>query len=72
MTTQDSIEYSDRYTATGITPNGCDGPCEGMGTVPVTADDEDPALAARWREKDAQGPADEIGYHFVPCPTCRP
>ena len=30
-----AIEYNDRYGDGAITPNGCEGPCEGMGWVPV-------------------------------------
>ena len=79
-----TIEYSDRYTALGITPSGCEGPCEGTGFVPVymgsgdsrpdsarPGDESDPALIARWEAMEQDVPSTD-GWHFVRCPTCSP
>lgn len=67
------IEWSDRYSGTGVErpdPNTvCPGQCEGMGVVPVQSDDDDPVFAALWREAEKQAPSDD-GWHFVKCPTC--
>lgn len=45
----------------------CPGECEGMGWVPVKADDEE--YAADWARAEADKPADD-GWHFVQCHDC--
>lgn len=67
------IEISDRYSATG-TPRPdpqtmCPGPCEGMGCVPVRADNADEAYRALWVAAEEKLPADD-GWHFATCQTC--
>jgi hypothetical protein len=77
-------EYSDRYTALGIEPTDCDGPCEGTGVVPVwmppaepevgslaSMPEDDPVLIDLWRKAEEKSPAKD-GWHFVPCPKCDP
>jgi hypothetical protein len=80
-----TIVVADRYTALGIKPSKCDGPCEGTGFVPVfrppavasfagaprTAEIvERRELALRWHLAEKKEPADD-GWHFVPCPRCK-
>lgn len=48
----------------------CDGQCEGMGSVPVAEDDEDPIFALLWEKAEKEKGSSEDGYHFVECPTC--
>lgn len=68
------IVASDRYSATG-TPRPdvdtmCQGPCEGMGCVPIHADEEDEAYRALWLAAEEKSPSDD-GYHFITCQTCK-
>lgn len=74
-----SIEVTDRYDILGP-PNGCKGPCEGTGWVPVKGRnmttegiqsplETDPVLLALWNKAEEENPTTD-GYHFVPCPTC--
>lgn len=68
------IVVSDRYSATG-TPRPdvetmCQGPCEGMGCVPVKADHDDAGYRALWVAAEEKLPSDD-GYHFVTCQSCK-
>jgi hypothetical protein len=63
-----SVIYEDRYSIVGP-PNGCRGPCNGMGFVPVQGIEADPVLYGRWLELEQRSPADD-GRHFVICPVC--
>jgi len=72
-----SIETSDRYAAMGIPhpdpETMCLGLCEGTGWVPINADKPNDDVGPwhdLWLMADESGPADELGYHFVLCPTC--
>lgn len=65
-----TLVFADRYTDLGP-PNGCAGPCEGTGVVPVTRAEQDPALALLWARAEAEHPSDD-GWHFVACPDCNP
>jgi hypothetical protein len=47
----------------------CPGDCEGMGVVPVKADDDDQYYRDAWKQAEAADPSDD-GWHFVQCPTC--
>jgi hypothetical protein len=65
--------FADRYSALGPS-NGCKGPCEGTGWVPVRAGARG-ELLARWRtahDTRCTGGTNCDGWHFVPCPECRP
>lgn len=79
------MEIVDRYTALGP-PSDCKGPCEGTGFVPVFVskkripkgrravfklDETDPELRRRWDAAERVEPSKD-GWHFVPCPTCKP
>lgn len=67
---------SDRYSALGP-PNGCRGPCEGTGYVPIRPggptwdwkDDTSRALREAWFAAEAEKHAPD-GYHFLRCPDC--
>lgn len=69
----ENVQFVDRYSALGIPrpdPNTmCQGPCEGVGLVPVRNGDDDPELRRRWEEAEEKNPADD-GWHFVVCPVC--
>ena len=70
MSARQPLIITDRYDALGP-PNGCPGPCEGTGWVPVRETDPDPTLARLWGQAEAEsGSAD--GWHLVPCPECQP
>lgn len=67
-------EVTDRYKATG-TPypdpeTMCKGQCEGIGLVPVKADDMAEPWRTLWLEAEAKKPSTD-GYHFVTCPQCK-
>lgn len=67
------IEVFSRYGRGVVGPDPetmCDGQCEGMGRVPVAADDEDPVFALLWAKAEKEKGASDNGYHFVECPTC--
>jgi hypothetical protein len=79
----EEIEYSDRYTALGIQPNGCGGPCEGTGWVPLNEKEKDPILRDLWMkahdeanheplspEQVTANVIDGSDWHFVVCPVC--
>lgn len=69
----EDVQFVDRYSALGIPrPDPmtmCQGPCEGVGLVPVRSGDDDPELRRRWEEAEEKNPADD-GWHFVVCPSC--
>lgn len=49
----------------------CRGPCEGMGWVPVKADNRNLKLRALWQKAHkAAGRHKCDGWHFVRCPEC--
>ena len=68
-----AIKITDRYQALGMAAPDpetmCGGQCEGVGRVPVTEDDDDPAFRALWRSAEDANPAAD-GWHFVDCPDC--
>lgn len=69
----DKYEVFSRYGPGIVGPDPetvCDGQCEGMGSVPVKADDDDPVFAGLWLEAERIHGTTEDGYHFVQCPTC--
>ncbi len=59
-----------RYDILGP-PNGCDGPCEGTGWVPLQRGETDPILARLWQQAEEREHSDD-GWHFVACPKCTP
>lgn len=67
------FEFEDRYSALGVPypdpETMCKGPCEGLGVVPVTADDEDERYAELWKEAESIEMSDD-GWHFVKCLDC--
>jgi len=69
------IEFADRYSAVGMpypdVATICQGQCEGMGCVPIGANETEPRFKALWEEahaKEHSEPCD--GVHFVVCPDC--
>lgn len=63
----------DRYQALGIPhpepETMCKGDCEGLGVVPVVANDPSDIYRERWAEAEAKEPTKD-GWHFVKCIDC--
>ena len=76
------IEWADRYG--GLTPNGCEHECDGVGWVPIymaegdrnrrpdslsLASETNPLYVYAWQEAERENPTDD-GWHFVQCAAC--
>lgn len=65
------MDFTDRYQALGVPypdpATMCVGECEGLGVVPVKADE--PGYETDWLEAEAKAPSDD-GWHFVTCHDC--
>lgn len=64
------IEMTSRYGDALPDPaTMCPGECEGMGYVPIMANDLTEPWHTLWLETEAITPTDD-GSHFVQCPDC--
>lgn len=78
MTTETTIEFTDRYGGQANWPSwlrGCHDQCEAMGWVPVQGPFADPKYQALWNDAhnapDAHADEQCDGWHFVRCPSCK-
>jgi len=62
----EQLQYSDRYSALGIKPGTCSGPCEGTGFYPHRAHLD--MKVCEYGDREDGMLCD--GWHFVSCHEC--
>lgn len=65
-----TIVCTDRYGGRKLKGPVCRGQCEGLGVVPVKADDRNPVFRRLWLKAHKAKRHKCDGWHFVTCPRC--